>query len=137
MKARRDVKAASPIGGEGAAIRAWAADECSNALEQGLSGEEDKLHGDLARDAKQRGLVAWKRFDVFKPVKEGYPSEAVLDISRALTWKVVEGEKVAEARLVESGGGVRGSGSEVWLSGNVVARQSRFLFPSHPVPGRP
>ena len=45
------------------------------------------MHVDLAGDAKEKGVNAWKEFEVPKPLKEGSNSKAIVDTRWALTWK--------------------------------------------------
>ena len=51
----------------GAAIFAWVAEEPNRILGQVFSGGEEKLNVDMVRDAKDRGLNAWKHFKVANP----------------------------------------------------------------------
>ena len=53
-----------------AATSARVADKCNRVWGQKLSEEEERLHDDLARDAREKGLVAWKNFEVFETFGE-------------------------------------------------------------------
>ena len=55
-----DATQASVVGGVDAAISAWVAGARNRALGQELSGEEGKLHADMARDITVKELDAWK-----------------------------------------------------------------------------
>ena len=57
------------------------------------------MHADLAREAKARDLDACGQFKVLSPVKLGARTKAVVETRWALTWKKVEGQKTAMARL--------------------------------------
>ena len=46
--------------GGGPVLSARVAEECYWVMGQELSGEEERLHEDLASQAKERELVAWK-----------------------------------------------------------------------------
>ena len=61
IKAHWNFNGPSPADKVDAALSAWAADECSKALGQGHPGAEERLHGGLARVAKERELAAWKQ----------------------------------------------------------------------------
>ena len=60
LKSRLDSTQSSVAGGVGATIYPWVAEESNRVLDQELTEDEGKLHGDLAGVAKGRELEAWK-----------------------------------------------------------------------------
>ena len=66
LKSRVSTTHPSVVGGVDAAISAWAAEECSHRLNQGLTEAAETLHVDLARDARERVLNEWRQFKVSK-----------------------------------------------------------------------
>ena len=63
MRENWDVYHASPGEGVSAPTSAWAADKCSIALGQQVSGEEEKFYGELVRAAGERELILRPRHD--------------------------------------------------------------------------
>ena len=61
------------------------------------------MHADLVGDAKERGLGDWKQFKAFKPLGAGSNSKSVAGTRWVYPWKLVGGEKNAEARLAAEG----------------------------------
>ena len=55
------------------------------------------------RPAKERQLVAWKGFKVFRPGEEDALSKAVVDTRWVLTWKMVGSKEDVKARPVAKG----------------------------------
>ena len=85
VKAHWGANHASLAEGLGAAISAWAANECNTASGQKLSEDEEKLKCDTVRAAKGCELAAWRKFKVLKPVTEGAPSEPSVNARRVVT----------------------------------------------------
>ena len=98
IKARWDVAHASPQEGVGAAISSRAANQCSAALGQELSADEEILHWALVNAAKVSELAAWQTFKVFEPLSAAAPPKAIADTHRVPTWKMAEGKQNAKAR---------------------------------------
>ena len=91
------------VDGMGEVAPAWASEERNRNLGQESTGEEEKLHRDLVRDAKERELSARKQFKVCSPIKGGALSKAIVDTRWVLTWEVVDGKKTGMARLAAKG----------------------------------
>ena len=58
------------------------------------------MHAGLALKAQGRKLDAWAQLKVQSPPQIGTPTKDVLDISRAPTWKEVDGKKTVQARML-------------------------------------
>ena len=91
------------IDGADATVSAWIADRCGRNL-----GEEFFLSGvkgfaAFVREAKARGLAAWREFDVFRPANECAPRKQGADSRQILTLEVVDGRATVEARSVAEG----------------------------------
>ena len=76
--------------------------------------EEEKAHVRPVSAAKECELSNWRDFELFQPKKERTPSKAIVDARMAPTWKMVDGEKDAKARLVAKD--KQGPGSGGWSS---------------------
>ena len=61
------------------------------------------MQADLARNATEGEVYAWRQFEVLPPAQMGAPTQDVQDTRWALTWKNAEGKKMAKARLVPKG----------------------------------
>ena len=72
-------------------------------LGQKLPPEEEQLYEKDVLGAGTRVLDAWNQFKVFSPLEPGRCAEEVVGTRWALTWKMVEGVKTAQARLVAKG----------------------------------
>ena len=104
LKERWDSTRASAVEGEGAAIPARIAEGSIRALGHELrGGGEEKSCWDLASAATERELNTWEEFKVFQAAKGCAPSKCIVDARRALTWKMVDGDKDVEARLPARG----------------------------------
>ena len=58
--ANSDATQPSGVGVVDAAVSSWVAEECYPVLGQELTEDAGKLHADLAREAGERELGAWK-----------------------------------------------------------------------------
>ena len=95
---RKNPGASFIMNGAGPALSAKAAEECNRVVGRELTEGGERLHADLARQAKEQELDAWNQFKFFSPVKKDPQSKDVVDTRWVLTWKEVEGAKTAKSR---------------------------------------
>ena len=75
-----------------------------------LSLKEEDQHAEVAKAANVKELDDWKKFDVFEPRRDCKVSKQIAQTRWVLTWKMVDGQESANARLVAKdywGPGVR------------------------------
>ena len=88
LVARWDATRASAVEGADAAIPVWIAAECNRALCGELTEEEEKLHGRYGECGRGTELLnAWKKFEVFRPLKGRAPSEPLFNSRWSLLGK--------------------------------------------------
>ena len=97
-KRKRGAVDGSPLGGVGAAISAWTADQCSQSFGQALLPEEVREHAAQVRAAKGRELVARGEFKVSAPVNAGVPSKAAWGSMWVNTRDMVDGKRDVKER---------------------------------------
>ena len=90
---REDLGASLVMDGGGPLLSACVAEERNRVSGQELTEEEGRSHGDLARNANERELGAWRQFKVSLPVGMGAQSEGMVDTRWVLTRKEVGAEK--------------------------------------------
>ena len=88
MKAHWAAARAPTLDGMDAAISAWEADQCNEALGQELSADEVSLGEKRELAAKGRVLAASQRFGVFQPVSASTPPKATVDTWWVFTWQM-------------------------------------------------
>ena len=71
-------RSSSVVEGVGGPISARVADEANRALGQELSLDGEKMHADLVREGKLRGLAAWGKFDVYMQRNACHASKKVV-----------------------------------------------------------
>ena len=86
-----------------AAISAWVAEGCNRVSGQELSGAEEKSHAAPAKAAEVEVMQPWGSFEVFELLEEQNLTKTVVNTRWVLTWKIMDGRKCVEARLVGKG----------------------------------
>ena len=100
---RMDPGAPFLVGSGGPALSARAPGARDRISGQELTEEEERNFADLAYKAKARELEAREHFKVSPPEKSGTRPKDLVDKRWPPTWKDVDGEKTAIARLVTTG----------------------------------
>ena len=60
-------------------LSAWVAEECNRISGHGLTGEEERIFGNLVDKAKAGEVEAWEQFKAFSPEKLGTQSKDLVD----------------------------------------------------------
>ena len=98
-KSKLDATQSSVAEGVDTAISDWVTVERNRVLVQELSGEEEKLRGDLARGAEVKEVHTWKRFRAPGPLEESDVSRALVSTRWVIARRMVDGKKCVEALL--------------------------------------
>ena len=84
-------------------LSARVAGERNRILGRGLAEAEDRAHADTAQRAEVGKLEAREQFKASSPVNMGAQSTNLVDTTRMLSWKGVDGAKTVKTLLVEKG----------------------------------
>ena len=94
---------AQTIAGLESALTAWVAAQCKRPLGQELSADEVARFSKEVKDAKNRELNDWSKFQVFSPLMWKRVTKDIADTPWVLTWKSAEGRRTVKSAAGGSG----------------------------------
>ena len=103
MQGRKDPGASFVVDGWGPVFSSRVAEECNRVSGQESTEEEERLHADLERTAKERELGFRKQFEVLPPANMAPQSKDVVEARWVLTSRNAGGTKTVTARLAAKG----------------------------------